>query len=340
MLLGLPLTSALEFENNVDFSFPLIDKKLAVLVQATSLSKPNKIFNFNFWFIFPFNGIIWALIGGTTVAVAVVVFFFDHVIPAKQTKSSATASFTFVKSVWFACSSLICIGHNSQLWPKTISARFLAFGWRLCAAIIVYSYVAKLTANIIDSTALLPQKSAFSDNHLAELQSLALDFGTVKKSQLADYISDSNDPILSTMLMKMRDASRNKMVDSVSEGVRKVTTSSNYAFLWDNAALLQHHLLEMPMYECGAFTIFTELNVITNSLTIGLPRNSPHREKLSSVLMKMKQDGTLRRLENKLAFLKSLAMAKANWKFGPKPCVVHLISDLTSCKSNLNSITL
>lgn len=283
MALGVPLTAS--DERLIDYTPVVLERTLSI---ATRKPSPWNATIQHLWIVWPFSGMTWALLAGTTLAIATIIFLFDQVVPQRRQQG---ANYTFSDGLWFAMGALFWSMPSAgrSLWPGTFSGKLLGTAWKLCAAFLVYCYIARLTAFF------------FSDNYspnfdLSDTKSAARIYhGTVTNSYVIDVLAKMSENELG--LLGKVGLTDSAMVESVSEGLTRLKqagSSESYAFVWDTAALEQQ-----VNRQCDVILTTVQATSVACSLAIGLPQDSPLRDSLSAAILQLREEGFFRRIASR-----------------------------------------
>ncbi|XP_022802483.1 glutamate receptor ionotropic, kainate 2-like [Stylophora pistillata] len=289
-----PFTVSSERQKVIDFTQPYMDLGLTALVK--SVNDEVKYYTF----FKPFHLHLWLVILAATCAIGVLIWLFStfspygfygrclsiahRKIPKEYEKRKHTLRLT--NAIW--SSVMYYVGKSSDsLHPVSASGRITVTVWWFAIGILLSAYTANLAAFLTIKRFSSP---------LSSMEDLAgqeiIFYGTVKNSQPQAFFEASPIPTFVTMWQFMK--YHHTLVADSDKGISRVK-GSNFAFIWDSI-ILEHvvHSTE----PCGSLTTIGKL-FGKIGYGIGLPKGSQYTKQLSQVILRLRQEGFMDRLEQK-----------------------------------------
>ncbi|XP_019628284.1 PREDICTED: glutamate receptor 2-like [Branchiostoma belcheri] len=284
MAMGLFIT--MEREKYVDFSKPLLEEHLEILVK-----KPEK--NYARWWHSTYgimSSEVWFIVAMSFLLVGIVMFVIIRVSPYENRAFSAEVGeasrlSTFGHSLWICYSAMSWQGVDYS--PRSVSGRFLFvfwFGFIVWTLILVTGAIAAYFLASPVSFSMPPVKS-FNDLAAAGGFRPALISGSpaeifFKDSQVASY---------------RRIYDRAVKVTSVMEGLKQVRLGGTALICQSTTA--RFHSNQKP---CDLMYTHNEQGLMgRRAVGIGVQKGSPLQGQLNDAILRLKEDGTLHELYQK-----------------------------------------
>ena len=277
------LTINYQREKVVDFSMPFLDLGISILF----VSSPSKSINI-FSFITPLSGEVWilTLVGG--ISVSLTLFFIARVSPletAELDSSEGVSPFLSLRHCfWFSASSWVQQG--CDFLPRAFSTRTIASFWWFFTLIMISSYTANLAAFLTIER---------MDSPISSVQDLAksdLKYGSIRSGSTLSFFSDSDSPLYQKMWSKMQGWG-DSLVQSNQEGIDKVLRDNGgYAFFMESTSIEYQIERNCKLTKVGG-------NLDSKSYGVAMRKGSHLRSRISSAIIRLRQDGVLEKLKEK-----------------------------------------
>ncbi|XP_046373503.1 glutamate receptor-like [Haliotis rufescens] len=281
-----PLTITAERERVVDFSKPFMNIGISIMIKRPDKQKPGV-----FSFMEPFSIQLWACITIAYVVVSVSIFLVSRFSPYEWHNLTLTFGdmiqnqFTLSNSFWFSMGALMLQG--SDHCPRSAAGRIIGGAWWFFVLIIISSYTANLAAFLTIERMLTPIKSA--DDLVKQTE---ISYGTLKSGSTMKFFAKTEVPTYKTMYNSMTTATPSPFVDSIDAGVERVRNfKAKYAFLLEST-MNEYYNNRKP---CNTMKVGPNLNL--KGFGIATPLGSDLKEKISYAVLKLKEDGTLHKLQ-------------------------------------------
>ncbi|XP_063846656.1 glutamate receptor ionotropic, kainate 2-like isoform X3 [Scylla paramamosain] len=282
-------TITYEREEAVDFTMPFMNLGISIIY-----SKPQKKSPSLFSFMSPFSVDVWIYMATAYLGVSVLLFIlarmapeeWDSPYPCIEDPDELENCFTLLNSMWFIIGTFLCQG--ADIAPKAVSTRIVAGIWWFFTLIMISSYTANLAAFLTVERMDAPIESA---EDLAKQTKIK--YGCKKDGSTYKFFMDSNIPTYMKMWTTMSNARPSVFTKSNDDGVERAAKSKGmYAFLMESSSI--EYVVER---NCDLMQIGGLLD--SKSYGIALPPGSPYTAKISSAILRMKENGTLHRLKDK-----------------------------------------
>ncbi|KAL8593605.1 hypothetical protein ACOMHN_039532 [Nucella lapillus] len=283
-----PLTITADRERVVDFAKPFMNVAISIMIKRPEKQKPGV-----FAFMEPFSVPLWSCIVIAYVSVSVVVYLVSKFSPYEWRSRSyrydrvVKYDFNLCNSFWFSMGALMLQG--SDHCPRSVAGRVIGGAWWFFVLIVITSYTANLAAFLTVERMLTPVESA---DDLAKQNLIA--FGLVEGGSTRKFFETSQVATYQSMWNYMNSATPPVIVRTVEEGVERVRHSKGrYAFLIESS-MNNFYNNRKP---CDTVRVGGDLNL--EGFGVATPTGSDLKEMISYATLKMKEDGTLHRLETK-----------------------------------------
>ncbi|KAL8593377.1 hypothetical protein ACOMHN_065983 [Nucella lapillus] len=323
-----PLTITAERERVVDFAKPFMSVAISIMIKRPEKQKPGV-----FAFMEPFSVPLWSCIVIAYVTVSVVVYLVSKFSPYEWRNRSyrydrvVRYDFNLGNSFWFSMGALMLQGseHCPRCWwdsftgingverydfnpgnsfwfsmgalmlqgsehcPRSVAGRVIGGAWWFFVLIVITSYTANLAAFLTVERMLTPIEST---DDLAKQTKIA--YGLLEGGSTEKFFETSQVPTYQTMWNYMNAATPSVIVNTVEEGVARVRHSKGkYAYLIESS-MNNYYNNRKP---CDTVRVGGDLNL--EGFGVATPHGSNLKEIISYATLKMKEDGTLHRLETK-----------------------------------------
>lgn len=282
------LTITSERQEAVDFSIPFMNLGISILYLKPQKAKPEL-----FTFMDPFSTEVWWFLGFSFFGVSLSFFIlgrlspseWDNPYPCIEEPEELENQFTIGNSIWFTTGALLQQG--SEIGPKSLSTRIVATFWWFFTLIVVSSYTANLAAFL---TIEKPQSLIDSVEDLADRKDDVV-YGAKASGSTRNFFLTSEDERFIKM-NKFMTENPSYMTESNEEGVQRVKTNTNYAFLMESTTIEYN-----TKRECNLKKIGDPLDEKTYG--IAMRKNWPHRDKFNNALLQLQEQGVLEKMKNK-----------------------------------------
>ncbi|XP_033743401.1 glutamate receptor 2-like isoform X2 [Pecten maximus] len=282
------LTINKERERVVDFTKPFMKLGISIMIKKPDKQKPGV-----FSFMNPLSNLVWICVMIAFLAVSLVLFFVGRWSPyewQEETSSkdhTTTNAFTFSNTLWFSLGALMQQG--SDIFPRSFSGRIVGSAWWFFTLILISSYTANLAAFLTIERLVTSIKSA---DDLAK--QTEIEYGTYMGGATERFFKESRVSVYKKMWLYMRANEDRVMVMKNSIGIDKVRNSKGkYAFLLESP-LNNYQGQKKP---CNTMKVGENLD--SKGYGIATPLYSPLRKKLNLVVLRLREEGELHKLEQK-----------------------------------------
>ncbi|XP_070196713.1 glutamate receptor 3-like [Littorina saxatilis] len=283
-----PLTITADRERVIDFAKPFMNIAISMMIKRPEKQKPGV-----FAFMEPFSIPLWSCIVIAYVTVSVVVYLVSKFSPYEWSNRSyrydrvVKYDFNLGNSFWFSMEALMLQG--SDHCPRSVAGRVIGGAWWFFVLIVITSYTANLAAFLTVERMLHPIETADDLATQTEITYGLVDGGSTRK-----FFETSQVPTYQRMWNYMKTAQPPVFVKTVEEGVQRVRDSKGkYAFLIESS-MNNYYNNRKP---CDTARVGGDLNL--EGFGIAMPHGSDLKEIITYATLKMKEDGTLHRLETK-----------------------------------------
>ncbi|KAG0715855.1 Glutamate receptor ionotropic, kainate 2 [Chionoecetes opilio] len=211
---------------------------------------------------------------------------WDNPHPCIQDPDELENSISLSNAFWFTIGSVMQQG--SDIAPKAVSTRIVAGIWWFFTLIMISSYTANLAAFLTVERMDAPIESA---EDLAKQTKIK--YGCKKDGSTYKFFMDSNIPTYMKMWTTMSSARPSVFTETNEEGVERAEKSKGmYAFLMESSSIEYEVERRCNLMQIGGL-------LDSKSYGVALPPGSPYTDKISSAILRMKENGTLHRLKDK-----------------------------------------
>nr|XP_022293322.1 uncharacterized protein LOC111103957 [Crassostrea virginica] len=274
-------------EEVIDFTKPFWNLGITILFRKP-MAPPAELFKF----LSPFTPELWAYVLAVYIVVSVMMFViarltpfeWDNPYPCDVHNDTLENQFSIMNSLWFTIGALMQQG--SEISPKTTSTRLVAGVWWFFTLIMISSYTANMAAFLTIERMENPIESAEDLSNQNEIK-----YGTLQSGSTRAFFSESKAKLYKKMYNAMKAATPSVFVKSSNEGERRVM-AGKYAYLAESTTV-EYRIAR----NCDLMQVGTQLD--SKGYGIGLPRDSPYRDKLSSAILHLQEEGAIQAMYDK-----------------------------------------
>ncbi|XP_062609790.1 uncharacterized protein LOC134271606 [Saccostrea cucullata] len=274
-------------EEVIDFTKPFWNLGITILFRKP-MAPPAELFKF----LSPFTFELWAYVLAVYIVVSIMMFVtarltpneWDNPYPCDTTNEIQENQFSVMNSLWFTIGALMQQG--SEISPKATSTRLVAGVWWFFTLIMISSYTANMAAFLTIERMVNPIESAEDLANQNEIK-----YGTLESGSSRAFFAGSNAQLYKKMYMAMKSATPSVFVKSSNEGEKRVM-AGNYAYLAESTTV-EYRIAR----NCDLMQVGQQLD--SKGYGIGLPRDSPYRDKLSSAILHLQEGGVIQSLYDK-----------------------------------------
>ncbi|XP_036341414.1 glutamate receptor ionotropic, kainate 2 [Rhagoletis pomonella] len=270
----------------VDFSIPFMNLGIAILHLKAQKAPPAF-----FTFMDPFSKEVWWLLGLSFLLVAFSFFIlgrlspseWDNPYPCIEEPTELVNQFTIGNSLWFTTGALLQQG--SEMEPKAISTRTVAYFWWFFTLLMVSSYTANLAAflTIENPTSLIDSIDDLAENKHGVL------YGARKVGSTREFFEKSEDP-RHIKMNKFLNSHPELLTNDNMEGVNRVDMT--YAFLMESTSI-EYNTMRL----CHLRKVGDALD--EKGYGIAMRKNWPYRDRFNNALLQLQEQGSLEKMKNK-----------------------------------------
>uniref|UniRef100_K1PDJ4 Glutamate receptor 1 n=1 Tax=Magallana gigas TaxID=29159 RepID=K1PDJ4_MAGGI len=275
----------------VDFTKPFMKIGISIMIKKPDKQKPGV-----FSFMEPLDSMVWVCVSLAFTGVSLVLFFIGRWSPfewraeASRKEISVTNAFTLSNTLWFSLGALMQQG--SDIFPRSISGRIVGSAWWFFTLILISSYTANLAA-FLTIERLIPPIQGVEDL----VKSKDVEYGTFKGGSTEAFFEMSQVPIYRQMYEYMKSKGDQVMVNSDKEGYEKVRQSKG-----DYAYLVESPKNDYQNQKKPCNTMKVGENLDHKGYGIATPPYSPLRKDLNLVVLMLREEGELHKLQRKWWF--------------------------------------
>ncbi|GJQ74578.1 hypothetical protein Trydic_g21439 [Trypoxylus dichotomus] len=283
------LTITYERGRAVDFSMPFMTLGISILYSKTA-KKPQDLLSF----MQPLSLDVWMYMATAYLVISIVIYFAARLTPREwesphpcdDNPSELENVWSIKNTFWLTLGSIMTQG--CDILPKGLSTRMIASMWWFFSLIITTSYTANLAA-FLTNERMGPTIESAED--LAKQSEIS--YGCVEGGATATFFRDSNFSTYQRMWRTMVSAEPNVFQKSNKEGVKSVKTRKGmYAFLMESSSLEYERERDCELTQVGGW-------LDTKGYGIAMPINSPYRTAINEAILRLQENGTLRKLKEK-----------------------------------------
>lgn len=260
------ITITAQREKEVDFSFPIFESGLQVLVPIKNNS-PVKSFLFFLFSPILLNTIFFLLI--------MILISANLIWLVERKKNSQMFPEEYLKGIgeacWWAVVTVVTVGYGDKT-PLTLTGRIIATIWMFTGILLISYFTGSVTS------ALTVQRLSTEINNLRDLGGKRV--ATVRNTTAEKYLE--NRPI---NVLKF---------NNFNEAIEALKKEKADAIVYDSPVLLNFTKNE----GAGKFTVIGNI-FDKQSYGIALKRDSIYRESINQSILKLKENGTYQKLYEK-----------------------------------------
>ncbi|XP_033110474.1 probable glutamate receptor [Anneissia japonica] len=286
-----PLTITDKREEEVDFTLPISESPVQILVKH-----PSYIYNtHDFSFTFPLGVEVWC---ANLVALFFVAGLLWIINRSSTTEWAAVArrgevhpvnkdNFNFKNALWFVTSSAFLQSYDAS--PRSNAGRIGAAVWWVFSLLMLSSYCLNLS-NYMN----VNKQQAFYRTSRDLLQQTEIVYGCVKDGSTYSLLEDAKHGDLRSIYEYMFTNVYDPYVSDIGTGIERVRESNGkYAFLAESALML-NEITESP---CNVYLVPEAIGTVRYGLAV--QPGSPLRDQLSYAIKVLKENGVLEELDAK-----------------------------------------
>jgi len=273
----------------VDFTMPYMNTGVGILYKKTPPPPPNL-----FSFIEPFSLDVWIYMTTAYLGASLTMFLLARLTPFEwenphpcvEEPEELENELTLHNCFWHNWGSLMQQG--SDIAPKAISTRMVAGMWWFFTLIMVSSYTANLAAFLTASKMSSPVNSA---EDLAKQTKIK--YGTYCCGSTRTFFRDSTIPTYKKLNAFMESTKPSVMTDGNKAGLDRVRKEEgSYAFFMEAASIEYNMQQYCDLRQLGGL-------LDSKGYGIALPKDSPYTRAISAGVLKLQEQGTLKKLKKK-----------------------------------------
>ncbi|XP_048776012.1 glutamate receptor 2-like [Ostrea edulis] len=301
----------------VDFTKPFMKIGISIMIKKPDKQKPGV-----FSFMKPLDSMVWVCVTLAFTGVSLVLFFVGRWSPyewraeASRKDISVTNAFTLSNTLWFSLGALMQQG--SDIFPRSISGRIVGSAWWFFTLILISSYTANLAA-FLTIERLVPPIKGVEDL----VKSKDVEYGTYIGGSTEAFFEMSQVPIYRQMFEYMKKNKESVMVKSDKEGYQRVRKSKN-----DYAYLVESPKNDYQNQKKPCNTMKVGENLDHKGYGIATPPSSSLRKDLNLVVLMLREDGELHKLQRKWWFDKGECGAMDSKDTSKSPLTLSNVSGI------------
>lgn len=278
---------------HVDMSHPFMTYGVKIVIKKPrNVSTRNNIL----FMLQPFTPIIWLLVLLAFGVTGTVLGIIGRFSPLEWTNTSAVQvdkekreSFNWGNSFWYILTTFLRQGY--QHYPRSYSGRIMSVSWWIFSLLTLVMYFACMIGELQSNfnwTVTLPFYTYDEMSRQTEVQ-----YGTVNSSNIFNYFKNS-DQITEQRIYKYMVNSKNNMMLSTSEGLKKVRASNGrYAFIMEGAPAEY----AVSRYPCDLMLVGED--IYKHSYSLVTKKDSALMAQLNYAILKLKEQGVIDRIHSK-----------------------------------------
>jgi len=288
-----------EREKVIDFTMPFMNTGITILHKRQLYDYTRSIFAI---FTTPFGLDLWLCILAAYFIVSLFFFIIARFNPVEIEEEGSSSSsedpvcsangreaFTAMNSFWFILGS--GLAQRVDFLPRSFSLRVVAAFWWFFVIMMLSAYIANLTAFINFN----PPPSGIEK--IKDVSDLAkqnrVKYGTIKGGSTEAFFKDSKSDIYNRIWAGMINNNVDVFETSFKDGMERVLKEDRlYAFFAESAVVDYVVERQCELKQVGGL-------LDSKGYGIGLPKDSPYYEEINRALLKLQEEGFLRRLKLK-----------------------------------------
>ncbi|CAL1533735.1 unnamed protein product [Lymnaea stagnalis] len=293
-----PLTETSKRREAVDFTTPFMNFGPVLILRRPESKMMTLEERFQRLFS-PLSQSVWMMSGLAWLVTSVVLYIICHVNPYdwrrltkdRQATLREGEAFTCLNTFWFTTSTMLWQGYTRA--PRSLGGRIVVTFWWLYVLIFVIMYIASMTNYLrVGPTPGVTE----TYTHIQTIEDLSrqkeVGFGLITGGTTQEYIEGAQIPYIKKAWSTIRHYQN--FVSSLESGIERVRTSPKPFALIAESAMAKYYTKQRPcdIYMVGDFSTI-------GSYAMALPINSSLRSGINIALLKLRESGELRTLEDK-----------------------------------------
>lgn len=280
------MTITYEREQVIDFTKPFWNIGITILFRKPK-PEPPELFSF----LSPLDTQVWIYVIAVYLCVSFMMFVIARFTPYEwcnphpcdPNTDTVENQFSVLNSLWFTIGAFMQQG--CEIAPRAVSTRMVAGVWWFFTLIIISSYTANLAAFLTIEKMVSPIQGA---EDLAKQTDIK--YGTLGSGSTKAFFERSKFPTYQRMWSFMKSATPSVFVAGNKEGEARVL-KGDYAYFAESSTI--EYMVER---NCELMQVGQWLD--SKGYGIGLPQDSPYRDKISSIILKLQEDQTIQKFYN------------------------------------------
>lgn len=280
------MTITYEREQVIDFTKPFWNIGITILFRKPK-PEPPELFSF----LSPLDTQVWIYVIAVYLCVSFMMFVIARFTPYEwcnphpcdPNTDTVENQFSVLNSLWFTIGAFMQQG--CEIAPRAVSTRMVAGCWWFFTLIIISSYTANLAAFLTIEKMVSPIQGA---EDLAKQTDIK--YGTLGSGSTKAFFERSKFPTYQRMWSFMKTATPSVFVAGNKEGEGRVL-NGDYAYFAESSTI--EYMVER---NCDLMQVGQWLD--SKGYGIGLPQDSPYRDKISSIILKLQEDQTIQKFYN------------------------------------------
>nr|XP_022293547.1 glutamate receptor ionotropic, kainate 2-like [Crassostrea virginica]XP_022293548.1 glutamate receptor ionotropic, kainate 2-like [Crassostrea virginica] len=280
------MTITYERERVIDFTKPFWNIGITILFRKPK-PEPPELFSF----LSPLDTQVWIYVIAVYLCVSFMMFVIARFTPYEwcnphpcdPNTDVVENQFSVLNSLWFTIGAFMQQG--CEIAPRAVSTRMVAGVWWFFTLIIISSYTANLAAFLTIEKMVSPIQGA---EDLAKQTDIK--YGTLGSGSTKAFFERSKFPTYQRMWSFMKSATPSVFVSGNKEGEGRVL-KGDYAYFAESSTI--EYMVER---NCELMQVGQWLD--SKGYGIALPQDSPYRDKISSIILKLQEDQTIQKFYN------------------------------------------
>lgn len=280
------MTITYEREQVIDFTKPFWNIGITILFRKPK-PEPPELFSF----LSPLDTQVWIYVIAVYLCVSFMMFVIARFTPYEwcnphpcdPNTDTVENQFSVLNSLWFTIGAFMQQG--CEIAPRAVSTRMVAGCWWFFTLIIISSYTANLAAFLTIEKMVSPIQGA---EDLAKQTDIK--YGTLGSGSTKAFFERSKFPTYQRMWSFMKSATPSVFVAGNKEGEGRVL-KGDYAYFAESSTI--EYMVER---NCELMQVGQWLD--SKGYGIALPQDSPYRDKISSIILKLQEDQTIQKFYN------------------------------------------
>ncbi|XP_070567432.1 glutamate receptor ionotropic, kainate 2-like [Ptychodera flava] len=281
-----PLTISYIREKVMDFAKPFMNTGISILYRVPESKNPGV-----FSFLSPLDFDIWLYMLLAYLGVSVMLFILARFTPyewynphpCNPEYDMVENQFNLMNSLWFSFGGLMQQG--SEVNPRALSTRVISGMWWFFSLIIISSYTANLAAFLTVERMVSPIKDV--DDLASQTK---IEYGTLADGSTAAFFKNSEIELYKRMWSFMDSRKPSVFVKTTEEGIKRVLSTKNYAFLLESNFNEYHTARNCNLTQIGGL-------LDSKFYGIGTPLGAPYRDEITSAILKLQEGGQIQKFK-------------------------------------------